>query len=974
MAAPRQQHPQPQALHVLSPEGLLQIIFLALFVGACDAAFDQGFLDRPVLYTSRSAGAHLEAGEIDAVLREISATTWYKGEFYRAPIRIQCAPEVRSGRASATNVTLSSAFFHEQRGVVEVGYSKEMGQGIIPETSTSDEPVVLRLDDVEGVMADAVLRWVPYGDHRDSFTGGETSQTAAGKNLKLRIRLPTLTRSMWRRGLARAAGRSGNFGSYYDGGQDEDQKSAAAAWSDVPDAHLEVNFRVRSKMGASQQLSHQKPTPNPFLVESLRLVYLAARRGMGEGGSPRNINELRQAAVVRSVYLHRDLRVSDRTLLYIGAADYDELFLDRTHILSRYRNTVLFEADPVTHAELEQNLKRGNALYGTNACANARIVNEKEDGFVDFQVNDWQAIEVVQKKFGWNFRMGSLLKTKMPDKPWEVDGEVMEMETETSSGSGEASFDAAYNATVMKLPTTTLSTVMRGVANSRELHSDQEGLSSCPDIVAMAGVSAPGVGAASSTTSSSGSARSAGSTPPPQAAEAHHAAAAQKWLSRLLTKEELARAAQPPIRIFHGNRNPNPQTVTAVSQTVATAASSSPSFDLVIDVQGAELSVLSGISGQAGDWRKIGNIGIEITVLEYASFPTYIGGSKFPDVDNLLTSNGFVLQPTWDADPTGVEGWNYQAAEVVTCNRVQDVAAALMKSRAHLRSFGLRKHRHGEDHREPVFPPDLDEPQRKAATAIQEIWDEAQRETAVLSGNIESVLKMGEGEGEQGFVARRIFDDGFLTDADASLHKEERGVDVDVVVPRFALVRTLARRLGKVLRRLSEALQFEFFVRPDVYALIKAWGLQEELREDVVDWAEPEEEQGGAPIDRIRKDQEAAEAAKAEREKRENMRKNKAAGAADGGDGGGPFDTVAASEAVVAELAGAGREGEVGEPPQRTKTRLKNEQTVKATFALLKDFADARYLCRKAWIPAHGDTEYSSLHLLHVGRHFVVDF
>ncbi|CAD7965687.1 unnamed protein product, partial [Amoebophrya sp. A25] len=59
-----------------------------------------------------------------------------------------------------------------------------------------------------------------------------------------------------------------------------------------------------------------------------------------------------------SIVLHRDARERDRTLIYVGAADYDEAYLDRSGVLSRYRHAWFFEADPVAFEKLSQNVNR----------------------------------------------------------------------------------------------------------------------------------------------------------------------------------------------------------------------------------------------------------------------------------------------------------------------------------------------------------------------------------------------------------------------------------------------------------------------------------------------------------------------------------------------------------------------------------------------------------------------------------------
>ncbi|CAD7965691.1 unnamed protein product, partial [Amoebophrya sp. A25] len=105
--------------------------------------------------------------------------------------------------------------------------------------------------------------------------------------------------------------------------------------------------------------------------------------------------------------------------------------------------------------------------------------------------------------------------------------------------------------------------------------------------------------------------------------------------------------------------------------------------------QGAELAVLQGIRHES-DWRSIGTVQIEITTLEYNSWPAYIGGARFPDVDDVLTRQGFVLQSTWGSDPaTQFNGWNYPAARVTSCNSVLDIAEALRRGSAHFLTENL---------------------------------------------------------------------------------------------------------------------------------------------------------------------------------------------------------------------------------------------------------------------------------------------
>ncbi|CAD7957390.1 unnamed protein product [Amoebophrya sp. A120] len=1119
------------------------------------AAFDQGFLDRPFVYTLQRTNEYLDVDVEDEradeqassgtattwrqtgsafvarVLQELVGAsrggssrgpTWYVGEQYQSPFRlhsnstkIQRAVELGSERQRTSKAGLEDArapscqnevfalslgnnLIFDRSGVVEVGVLQNDRDGgqLHTESSTldlDDGVVLLSPEDDEDqdvgffqpVGKAAQFRYSRWsscssnvghgGDDESSFSTSRGDDYAARDFLtgraRLRIRFPHLVRNMWRH-------------------RETKERSPNTHESVVyPSATLDVRFKSSKDEAAENALddpSGDDRQNNDVLVQSLRLTYLAARSGSpGVDSRPQPLlttvlrsdqvsvlleKKRTQHAQIKSIHLHRDLRIADRALLYVGAADYEELVTDRTNVFTRYKAAWFFEADPVTYAKLQTNLRVANKKYGGSTdlpaedrpmagdvcfCASSRIVNEQQDGTVDFRVHDWQAIDVVQERFGWDFRMGSLLETKMPEEGTFKGDEGHNGEEGEAAGGSPAfsSFDEQYNATVLQLPTTTLSTIMRGIAfgfftphhqsvrekeakSSRPLTSaGQAGTatsatapllapSCCIDPVGEAkkaeanisfvqeveakrsSTAKPSVVSASAVAPASQSEVDVGSfdfhslkqlkkdpfassrIPPSPAADVvgilqeqacrkaaeHHDASAVD----IRTK----RKASAACKVVHGRTTQPSQVLDSgdgrEERRPVHGAKNKIQFDLIIDVQGAELSVLAGIE-QDADWERIGSIGIEITTLEYKSFPTYIGGAKFPDVDNLLTKRGFVLQPTWQINPAWIfgAGWKYQAAEVVSCNRVTDLAFALERSKRHLFSLGLPPHQHGLDHKEPVFsgPPGLPEAARTQyearVDAINRIVKEAQAVTALLEA----------GTNTREFVQVPVFGDGFLAEhlhiTPAGEHaarrlpqdesggsKNERSDDVDAgreqrkvaLSPEdmrlFPRLRTLARKLGTVLRLLRTVLRItDLFVRPDLLKLIQKWGLERELLEDLPVWEDAVEESVAlSPLERKKKlEQEQEEQRRSRASQREGLEERQ-------------------DRLRLDDVRG---KNSIFDNSESDEEEHQNPQTVARTLELVQNLADARYLCHVAWIPSHGDAEYSRMHLLQVGRHFV---
>ncbi|CAD7965693.1 unnamed protein product [Amoebophrya sp. A25] len=298
--------------------------------------------------------------------------------------------------------------------------------------------------------------------------------------------------------------------------------------------------------------------------------------------------------------------------------------------------------------------------------------------------------------------------------------------------------------------------------------------------------------------------------------------------------------------------------------------------------------------------------------------------------------------------------------------------------------------------------------QLRLQAAIAALLKEAEREVTVLDAE----------DGE--FRKERVFVNGFLeVGKNTSKTKtEERTTSRQAdgkQQPEYPQMRTLARSLGRVVRLLRQELGFtNFFVRPDIRSLIRGWKLEDEMDRLPPQWASAVEDEQGVSYSPLEKEQRRSreQAAQAgyrsvqEGDKEGNESKNGVTGAKvyyrrqrlrrantsyAGGIGGAGEENEKEDAYLLADVDGESANKTksssqakefyfVGRPRSQHQQRFQDHEdddivitdTIAGTFSkMAEQWTDSRYLCHWAWIPMHGDAEYSRMHLLHLNQHFL---